>query len=314
MEEPGRRVVEGGLAGRILLVILKGLGTFEAVAPFRIRLAAHRALGIVLRVAGIRRKVVRENLEVAYPGSEQAGVRLGLEKQAYDHLGSLVFEVPLVFAGMERFVRQKVIFKGADVWRQAASEGRGVLFLSSHVGNWEVMAAAGAAQGMPLMIVTKRLKPSWFHEAMERGRRRVGVEGAYEPRTLQDVLRWLKAGKTVGFVLDQHAGPPVGVRVPVFGVPAGTHTAPALIARRTGARVLPVVNYRTPEGGWVVEVEPPLELLPDGPEFLGQQTAIFSAHLEKHIRRHPEQWLWIHKRFKGDRSPIQPGEWIARSR
>jgi len=220
----------------------------------------------------------------------------------------------MLLGEMPRIAKEKVDFRGFENWKRAQEQGRGVLFLSSHVGNWEIMAAAGAAQGMELLIVTKHLKPEWLHRAIEAGRRRAGVEATYEPRTLKDVLRWLQQGKTVGIVADQYAGPPVGIRVPVFGVPTGTHSAPAMIAKRTGAAVLPVVNYRTPEGGWVVEVRPALLLEPEGPEDLAKQTAAFSRELEKDIRKFPEQWLWIHKRFKGDLSPLREGEWATRVR
>src|SRR6185312_635098 len=118
-------------------------------------------------------------------------------------------------------------------------------FVSSHVGNWEIMSGSGALLGgIDLMIVTKRLKPAWIHRAIERGRIRSGVKGTYEPRPMKDVLRHLSKNGTVGFVMDQYPGPPVGVRVPVFGVPTGTPAAIAALARRTGAPVVPVVNYR----------------------------------------------------------------------
>ena len=101
------------------------------------------------------------------------------------------------------------------------------------------------------MIVTKRLKPSWIHEAVERGRSRCHYKATYEPRTMKDVLRHLKSGETVGFVMDQYSGPPVGIRVPVFGVPVGTPAAIATLAKRTGAPVIPVVSYRLEDGRYV---------------------------------------------------------------
>ncbi|HTL12002.1 MAG TPA: lysophospholipid acyltransferase family protein, partial [Bdellovibrionota bacterium] len=188
----------------------------------------------------------------------------------------------------------------------------GVIFLSSHVGDWELMAARGALSGIPLMIVTKKLKPEWLHRAIESARARCGVRCTYEPRTLRDVMGWLKAGNTVGFVLDQYAGPPIGVRVPFFGVPVGTATTVATFARRTGAPVVPVLNYRLPGGKAVVEICPALtwdECEGEVQRALAVNTARYVSVLESHVRAHPEQWLWIHRRFKGDLSPLRPGEW-----
>jgi len=125
------------------------------------------------------------------------------------------------------------------------------------------------------------------------------------------VLTHLKKNGTVGFVLDQYAGPPVGVRVPVFGVPVGTNTVVAMIAKRTGATVLTAVNYRTDEGTVVVEIGPGIDWIEHhDPNYeIAQNTAHYAEILQKHVYAHPEQWLWIHKRFKGDLSPIRPEEW-----
>jgi KDO2-lipid IV(A) lauroyltransferase len=157
------------------------------------------------------------------------------------------------------------------------------------------------------MIVTKHLKPEWLHRAIEAGRARCGVQATYEPRTLKDVLAHLKRNGTVGFVLDQYAGPPVGVRVPFFGVPVGTMTAIAMLARRTGAKVVPVVNYREPDGRHVVSIRPALEWIPakDPSEELAVNTARYAEEMERDIREHPGQWLWIHRRWK-TRPPGEP--------
>lgn len=275
-----------------------------------------RWLGFVLMALRVRDQVIRENLQFAYPGdsAEEARIREHLRRAAYEHLGQLVFEILMLMGPLPRYVRQRSELRGAENWRAAQAAGKGVLFLSSHVGNWEIMAATGAQfSRMDLMIVTKRLKPRWLHRAIELGRLRCGFKGTYEPRTLRDVLAHLKRKGTVGFVLDQYVGPPVGVRVPVFGVPVGTSAAVATLARRTGAVVLPVLNYRTSDGRWIVQIQPAVQWITDAggdpDRELAQNTAEYARILEQHIYSHPEQWLWTHRRFKGDLSPLQPEEW-----
>jgi KDO2-lipid IV(A) lauroyltransferase len=102
--------------------------------------------------------------------------------------------------------------------------------------------------------------------------------------------------------------------VPFFGVPVGTISAVAVVAKRTGAPVLPVVNYRDPvRGRYVVEIHPPLAWKThEDPDFeIAQNTAHYSEVLEGHIRQYPEQWLWTHRRFKGDLSPLRENEWSS---
>lgn len=295
------------------------IGWFYFLSPWPVARAAASGMGQLLRVLGWRRGVARSNLEICYPGSSEKenSERNSIFLRSYSHLGHLIFEIFMLLGPMKNFVKTRVRALGVKNWREAHARGKGVIFLSSHVGNWEIMAAQGGLLNMELMIVTKRLSWKWLHRAIERGRKRVGVSGTYEPRTFRDVLKHLRDGKTVGFVLDQYAGPPIGVRVPFFGRPVGTASVVAAVAKRTGAAVLPVLNYRMPDGTWRVEVhrEIPWKRSRNPTRELAENTARYVAVLETHVRAHPEQWLWVHRRFKGDLSPLKEGEWdSARTR
>lgn len=297
-----------------LLVSL--LGWAVAILPRKAQLLFGDLLGFLLQLLRFRHRVVSENLQTAYPGEtpEFRAARFRVQRAAYRHIGRLFLEIAILLAPARmwrKFCDRWVQLKGKHHWDLAHAQGRGVVFLSSHVGNWEAMAAAGALSGMDLWIVTKHLKPEWIHQKIEASRARCGVHGTYEPRTLRDVLRVLRHGGTVGFVLDQYTGPPVGVRVPYFGVTVGTSLALATVVRRTGAIVLPVVNARMPDGTLVTEIRAPLEWLPDAhpDRELAINTARFVECVEKDVRSNPEQWLWTHRRFKGDLSPLRPGEW-----
>jgi KDO2-lipid IV(A) lauroyltransferase len=305
------------MIGRLALVPLKALAWLYYWLPPAGKRLAGNALGASLRVFGARAKVIHQNLEIAFPGPEQSGRRGKLFREAYVHLGSLVFEILMLLGPMKKFIEEQVEVIGVENAQRALSEGNGIILLSSHVGNWETMSAGGALLGhLELMLVTKRLKPGWLHEEIERGRRKCKVYATYEPRTMKDVLSWLKQGKCVGFVLDQYAGPPVGVRVPVFGIPVGTMTAVAAVSKRTGAPVVPVVNYRRPDGKMIVDIRPALDWRPaDDPNLeIALNTAYYASELEKDIYAHPDQWLWTHRRFKGDMGPLREDEWRGRSR
>lgn len=309
----GAHSVGTAVAFRLTQAGLFFLGAVLALLPGRLRLVLGAGLGIALKAFRFRAAVIQQNLDIAFSGEASAGERTRLFRAAYRHLGNLILELFLLPGPFRGFIRRNAKLKGLEHWAAAVRSGRPAMFVSSHVGNWEIMAATGARDGIPLMIVTKHLKPEALHLTIEAARRRCGVLGAYEPKTLKTVMRHLEAGGTVGFVLDQYAGPPVGVRVPFFGVNVGTATIVATLARRTGAAVLPVVNYRQADGTYVTEISPEAAWIHDDDPTreLAINTAAFARRIESDVRAHPDQWLWTHRRFKGDLSPLAPDEWSA---
>jgi KDO2-lipid IV(A) lauroyltransferase len=287
------------------------IGWVLSILPRSLQLGLGRLIGSVLYRRKVRIQVVEQNVEIAYP-TRNIEFKQQLTERSYEGLGHLVVELVILFGPFKRFIQKHSQITGAENWRDAVKAGKGAIFISSHVGNWEVMAATGAVfENINIMIVTKHLKPEWVHKAVERARARAGVLGTYEPRTLKDVLRHLGKNGAVGFVMDQYSGPPVGVRVPVFGVPVGTPAAIAALAKRTGAAVLPVVSYRDDQGRFRVEIRPAIkwEEGPTPQREIALNTARFAAELEKDIHSHPEQWLWTHRRFKGDLGPLRSDEW-----
>lgn len=298
--------------GSVLLIFIRLISWLYFLQPRKLQILWGNVLGSFLRLIRIRAKVVEKNLEYIFPGDSKKNFRARVFKESYLYLGNLVLEIFLVFGPMKKFVKKNVTLLGLENIQNSFKSGKGAFFLASHLGNWEVMAATGGILAeLDLMLVTKQLKPAWLHEAIEKGRKTYGVSATYEPRTLKDILSHLKKNKIVGFVMDQYAGPPVGARIPFFGIPVGTPLALATLVKRTGAVVLPVKNYRTPDGRWVVDVSPPLawESHEDPHYELAHNTARYIATIEEAIRENPAQWLWTHRRFKGDLSPLRPGEW-----
>ena len=311
--------------GKIILIPLTLMGWTYALSPDFVRESAVGLLTLILKWIGWRHAIVDQNLKIAFPGEsfEIVEKRKKIKRASDRHLAFLFFEICMVmgpWSAMPFFIRHRSKLTGFENWEKAYAQNKGVLFISSHVGSWEVMAAQGAFSGMDAVIVTKRLKPAWLHDWIEKGRLRCGVKGAYEPKTLQTVLKHLARNGTVGFVLDQYAGPPIGVRVPLFGVPVGTANVVSTLAKRTGAPVLSVVNWRDYGGRFTVDVSPALEwktLATDATvteedrhhRELALNTAHYVSILERHILNHSDQWLWIHRRFKGDLSPLRSDEW-----
>lgn len=290
------------------IVFFKLLALPLALIPRPLFIRLGFACGLLIRFAGFRVSIARANLELAYP-EKSVEEREALLTQSYRELGVLWLELLRFFYRFDRFVENNCRVEGAEHLEAAKAQGNGVLVLTSHLGNWEALAVSGPTlMGTPVTMVTKRLKPEWLNRVFEITRSLLGVRMAFEPRTMPEILRALKRNEAVGFVMDQYAGAPVGARVPFFGKAVGSHTALAALAMRTGAPVVPAFAARQPGGRYLIRFEPAVALEAKGePDArLIANTALFVRHIEAWIRQYPAQWLWIHRRWKGDLSPLPP--------
>jgi KDO2-lipid IV(A) lauroyltransferase len=290
------------------LIFFKLLALPLSLLPRKLFLFLGRAFGALLFRCGFRVPIARANLELAYPEKSEAA-REALLKESYEELGVLGLEILRWFFKFDRFMERYCDVEGGEHLSAAIAEEKGVFALTAHLGNWEVLAASGPAFfGTPVTMVTKELKPAWVHRLIEVTRALLGVKMACEPRTMPGILRALKRKEIVGFVMDQYAGAPVGARVPFFGIPVGSHTALAALALRTGAPVVPAIAVRKKDGRYLLRYEPALKIIEkDDPDAaVLANTVLFVRHTEAWVREFPAQWLWIHRRWKGDLSPLPP--------
>lgn len=296
--------------------LLLFLGFSLSLLPMRLFLWKGKLWGQILFACGFRRKVVRENIRLAFPDWDEDKIE-ALERANYEHYGLLLLEFLRSFWRFGDFLDRHSSVEGEANLHQAFSHGKGVFVMTAHLGNWEALPSHGAwVLKVPTNMVTKRLKPDWFHELVESTRGELGTHMFYEPRTMQNVVRALRKNEIVGFAMDQFAGSPVGARVPFFGIPVGTNTVLAVLAHRYGAPVIPGFALRKPGGGFHVVFEPPIlptECTEEDTNYANLRekeiivdTAKYTAVLESWVRRYPEQWLWIHRRWKGDLSPLPP--------
>ena len=189
----------------------------------------------------------------------------------------------------------RVEIDGLEHLKDAAVQGRGVLLLTAHLGNWELLAAAQPLTGLPLSVVLRPLDQPRLDRVVERLRRRTGAELISKRRALPDVLDALRRGRMVGILLDQNATRAEGIFAPFFGTPASTSRGLAVIALRTEAPVVPVFIRRLERGRHLIEVGP---VVPPPERDVVAFTTSFNEAIEKAIRRAPEQWFWLHKRWK----------------
>jgi KDO2-lipid IV(A) lauroyltransferase len=193
-------------------------------------------------------------------------------------------------------------------------KGKGILLLTGHFGNWEVATVGGISQfpqyrGL-FHFVRRPLKPQWFNDFVTRRFRRSGFGTLSKRGSLETILELLSQGAIVVYVLDQHAGGGDGIPVDFLGHPASTFKALAILALNTGAPVIPSTCWREPDGSHVLRFEEPLPLIEcdDIGEAIRQNTRSYNATLERMLLRHPEQWIWMHKRWKVRPSAAPQGE------
>ena len=294
MMEPRRaaRTVLGWFA----LAALTPLGLTFAWLPARPGLWVGARLGDLAWTALPRRRAVAlENLARAFPGRTATELtRIG--RASFQHLGMNFVESCVFFFRPPARLLSRVSVDGVPHVEAAHAMGRGILLLTAHFGNWELLAACHALTRFPLSVVVRPLDSPLYDGILERFRTRSGVELITKRRALTDIVDALRRGRMVGILLDQNASRREGVFVPFFGVPASTSKGMALIALRTGAPVLPVFIRRRPDGRHVVDAGAPVPVPPDGD--VVAFTRAFNEAIEAAIRQAPEQWFWLHRRWK----------------
>lgn len=265
--------------------------------PVPLALWAGRRLGDVLWGALPRRRTLTlDNLARAFgPGSSRLELRR-LGRSSFENVGMNIAEACSFFFRPTSVLLSRVEFSGLAHLEAARAHGRGVLVLTAHYGNWELLAAAHALVVFPLSVVVRPLDDPVADRIVERFRHRSGVELIEKRRGLRDILDALKRGRMVGILLDQNASRSEGVFVPFFGIPASTSRGLAVIALRTGAPVVPIYIRRLAGGRHRVEIGPAIPAPPDGD--VTRYTAAFTQSIEAVVRRDPEQWFWMHDRWK----------------
>ena len=288
------------LAG-LLLAPLAVLGVALAYLPWRSGLWVGRRLGdLAYWILRGRRAVTRENLERAF-SAERSGPELDrICRESFRHLGMTLVEACTFYFRPTSVLLSRVEVEGVDHLKAAAAQGRGVLMLTAHFGNWELLGAAHVHTGYPLSVVVRPLDSAMLDWLVTRFRERSGVEVIPKRRALRGVREALRRGWMVGILLDQNASRREGVFVPFFGEPASTSKSLALLALWSGAPVVPVFIQREAAGRHRVTMEPavPPPATGNREEDILAFTTAFSRIVESTIRQSPEQWFWMHRRWR----------------
>jgi len=247
----------------------------------------------------IRRQTAIANVKLAYPEKTSAQVRALARESLYHMCLTVVDFCSFSFlkpADLEAMFQ----WEGLEHLEAALAQGKGVFAMSLHLGNGDLGAVGLAQKDFPVHIISKIFKSQWLNDFWFGARKKLGVRFIPPRKSTYEILKALKAKEVVIFVLDQYTGPPNGILTQFFGHDTGTAVGLALFAQRSGAPVLPVYTYRKDVHRHVIRIEPPIamEEKDTKEETLRAATQSYNDVIESIVRQHPEQWMWIHRRWK----------------
>lgn len=275
------------------------------------RLSLERASSIMAALVGAGvvvtprwREIGLDNLRRAYPERDEAWHRQIL-RGSFRNLGRLAAEVAWFDELRPGNIHDRVGFIDAEserIWRERVTGGAGIV-ATGHFGNWELFAQAQGLMGYPIHIVHRPLRNPRLDDLLNRLRSRAGTDVIYKHAAAREILRLLRGGAMVAIPIDQHAPGAQGIPVPFFGRPASTTPGPARLAQLTGAPLAVAVLVRRDESTrHDILIRPPIEPPPGrrtDAMLLDLMTRV-NQEFEAVVRAHPEQWLWMHRRWRLD--------------
>jgi Kdo2-lipid IVA lauroyltransferase/acyltransferase len=264
-----------------------------------------RALGaligrVALALTPRLRSAGHRNLALAFP-EKAAAEREKILRTLYRNLGWLLAE----FCQMPRYTpettKRFIHYEGLEHYLAARALGKGVLILTGHLGAWELSSFYHSLMGYPMSIVIRRLDNPLVDNLVNRIRCLHGNQVLHKDDFARGLLASMRRGATVGILMDTNMTPPQGAFVDFFGYPACTASGLARVASRTGAQVLPgFLLWDSATQQYVLRFGAPLVLVASGDVEADAiaNTALFTRVIEDYIRQYPDQWLWVHRRWK----------------
>lgn len=248
------------------------------------------------------RKVALKNLKIAF-GCEMSDEEISsIAKRTFQNMGMMAIEFFRIPRIDQRVFKKKITIRGIENIKEIIENRKnGVLLLLSHFGNWELMGVLSKFLGLPVSVVIRPIKKNkWLDGMILKIRRSCGIEVINKENASKSIIRCLSENRFVGILVDQRAKRSECVWVDFFGKKAPTTPALAVLAMRTGASVVPVFMVRNGFKKHTFFVEKPISLINTGniKKDVITNTQIINDTLERMIRRYPDQWFWVHKRWE----------------
>ncbi len=283
---------------RISLILLaKTFGLLACILPYRLSVAAGATLGYLAYYLIPRdRKRTISHLSLSYPDRDPAWIA-HTSRRVFVHLGKALLEV---LAMNKRRLQELVSIDGMEHLAEAMGQGRGVVYVTGHIGNWELMAARVALH-YPASVIAAPIEPEALNDMIVGLRAAMGVRTILRdrPGAAKELIRVFRENRILGILIDQDTDVE-GAFVDFFGRPAWTPTAAASMAIKFDAPVLFGYIHRDGPCRHRVSIEGPLSLVRTGnmERDVIENTALFTRKIEEAVARHPEQWVWMHRRWR----------------
>lgn len=271
--------------------------------PLKSSVRLGKRLGRLLySIDGRHRRIAIENISSTL-GLDSVEAE-GVARKVFENIGITFAEFIKIPTLNKAFFDNNVEVEGFENYLRAKDYGKGVLMLGAHLGNWELIPAVHLIKkGQAASVVYKRTKNPYVDRFIDSIRRSYGLKTISHRNSVKEIMAALRRGEGVGILLDQHAGSREAVVVDFIGRPAATNYGLALIALKTGAPVVPMFLVREGEERYRFIYEEPIHLQKSGDSErdVREATIKFNSVIEKYVRKYPEQWFWVHNRWKAVR-------------
>lgn len=282
------------LGGRLPLSLSRPIG----------QVFGRSALGLLPR----SRRRIRAHLEIAFPELDDAELA-ALMRGCARHFGLMLAEVAWLWHARPHEVEDLCELEGVENFFQALEDGRGVIFATAHCGTWELLSARLPIAGVPLATAARELDDPRLDRLITAMRSRFGTEVILRgPSAGKKMVSTLTGNRVAALLVDQDIRDIPGVFVPFFNRPAWTPSGAAMLAIRKGCPMVPGFIHRRRDGSHKAEIHPPLPTPMDGSleDRVHELTAAATAVIERQVRAHPEQWVWMHRRWRTQPVKHQP--------
>lgn len=282
-----------------MVKIVKLIVSLMAGIPLPAALAFGAALGWIYgSVIRYHRRDAIDALRRSYPEKTEREIR-SIVNRMYKNLGMNQVEILRFAGGAIEETNNRITVVGREIIDKAFQRGKGVMILSAHFGNWDFLPMFAVKQHYPVTIISKEIKNKTINAIWMLTRKQFGVNIIPSHNSARETLRVLRRNELLGFIFDQNRPRDAGVFVDFFGRPACTSPGLAMLSAQAQAPVVPIFIHRTSDGNHVLQIFPMLEPPPDRePETVRKATQEYTKIIEDEIRQYPEQWIWLHRRWK----------------
>lgn len=280
---------------------LRFLAAFLNRLPLPVCGWVSRCVGDLLYlVMARRRKIALYNLSVAYGDSIPEKEKKRIARESFCHMVTALvefFRIPVIL----KEAKERFTFEGTEYLDRAFAKGKGILFVISHVGAWEYLAFLPYLRGYPCSVVVRPVRNPYIYQWIQDLRKQTQLNPIEKSKAVRKVLVELKNNHLAAVLIDQWAGPE-GMWVDFFGKPTSTTTVPVRFAQKTGCILIPAFCIRTGNGRYTIHVDAEIEIQDKEDLWEEKTTREINRRLEKTILAYPEQWTWVHRRWK-DKGP-----------